>query len=237
MTEVNIEWRKIYWTRGQWVKGSARQEVTDPPCSGWQHALILKGLNLSTIFCPYSFESFQVTNESAELVTSKALNLEASIDRIKKLVYRRWQELQSLGLQKDYDTCALILRKLNLEVPKQVMAGGELDTKTRGGKETANSLLKPVKSSSKRGKFLQWFIDGHHTQSVRATMAQFNMTRSNALSYLYLLQKDHGIGYTLIGDQATIQIPEGCTNPFGQASEGSNKLPKALEADDDDWLN
>ncbi len=66
------------------------------------------------------------------------------------------------------------------------------------------------------------------TRSVREAMAEFSMTRSNALSYLYMLQKDHGIGYDLVGDTATVKLPEGCTNPFD--------VPWGEDEEEEDWL-
>jgi len=85
------------------------------------------------------------------------------------------------------------------------------------------------KVSSKRGKFLKWFLDNDNSRSIREVMAEFTMTRSNALSYLYMLQKDHGIGYVLVGDIATVELPGNCTDPF-------DETPKVV-ADDDSWLD
>ena len=61
------------------------------------------------------------------------------------------------------------------------------------------------------------------------------MTRSNALSYLYMLQKDHGIGYELVGDIASINLPNGCTNPF--KGEQTPEPPHIEGDDDDSWLD
>lgn len=217
MVEVvdGVEWRHVYWLRGEDVKHAKhRSEVKDPPCCGWQHAIVVPGEKRSTIFCPYTLSAYTVTNRAAELATSKDAANDFRLDFVTKLIQDKWAECQGHGFSRDYDTAALVLKKLGAEVPAQVMRGGEEDTRTRGGKETGMALKKPVKRSSKRGKFLQWFLEGGGSRSVREAMAEFGMSRSNALSYLYMIQKDHGIGYELVGDMATVTLPDGCSSPF-----------------------
>ena len=148
-----------------------------------------------------------------------------SLDRVGAMLKRKWDQYQGWGWQRDYDVATMVFKKLGLPVPEQVMLGGEADTRTKGGKDVATRLLKPVKRSGKRGKFLAWFLDADGTRSVREAMVEFSMTRSNALSYLYMLQKDHGIGYVLVGDNASVTLPEGCDSPFDTPS------------DDESWLD
>lgn len=225
----DLEWRHIYWVRGSVPKGSAMKNmVTDPPCSGWQHAFILMGERRSTIFCPYSFLAYTVSNDGMEVSASNSPET-FDLEHVHGLMERKWAEYQGYGYQRDYDTCAIVLRRLGLPVPAQIMAGGGEDDRQRGGKEVGSELLRPVRESSKRGRFLSWFLEGGGSRSVREAMAQFSMTRSNALSYLYMLQKDHGIGYQLVGDVATVTLPDGCTDPF-------NEEQPAPEPDDDSWL-
>jgi len=45
-------------------------------------------------------------------------------------------------------------------------------------------------------------------------MAEIEVSRKNLLSQLFLLQKDHGIGYTVTGDAVEVHLPEGCDDPF-----------------------
>lgn len=229
-----LNWLHIYWVRGATpTRSKYKNAVSDPPCSGWQHALVLSGEKRSTIFCPYTFEAYTVPNSCLEIATAcepKSYDL----DRLYSLIKEKWKTMQEFGWQRDYDTCTLILKRLGLKVPKQIMTGGGEDNRKKGGKDVGSALLKPVKASSKRGKFLQWFLDNDNACSVREVMIEFSMTRSNALSYLYMLQKDHGIGYILVGDIATVELPAGCDDPFDKP-----KIPKAEPVidDDDDWLN
>lgn len=231
-----LEWKRIYWVRGTGFP-SARYHfiVRDPPCSGWQHAFILPGAKRSTIFCPFSFESFQVRNDCGELLG--AVDPEPGTfkrESILRIMNDNWRQNQSYGFSKDYDTAALVLKRLDAEVPEQLLKGGEEDTRVKGGKTVENELKKPVPRTGKRGKFLAWFLEKGGSASVREAMAEFGISRSNALSYLFLLRKDHGIGYELVGDSATIALPKGCTDPFEKEKKKKGK-PDAEE--DTSWLD
>lgn len=237
MSEIieGLEWWHIYWVSGDLPRHSEyRNSVKNPPCAGWQHALVLRGAKRSTILCPYTLEANTVHNDAGELRGAKEPRDAVSATQIIALLHGKWAEYQSLGLTRDYDTTALVLRKLGATVPAQMLKGGETDTRQKGGKDTAYALKKPVKRSSKRGKFLEWFLDAGGSCSVREAMAEFGMTRSNALSYLYMIQKDHGIGYTLVGDMAHVALPDGCTNPF---DSGDAPTKASAPAEDDGWLD
>ncbi|KFH18459.1 hypothetical protein ELZ19_06945 [Brucella abortus] len=237
-----LEWLHIYWVRGDVPKNmraTYRYEVKDPPCSGWQHAFVIRGEKRSTIFCPYSFDAHTVRNDCAELMGAVEPKGDFRLEFMLGLMRKNWDEMQGRGWIKDYDTAALVFRRLGSEVPLQVMRGGEEDTRKKGGKDVANTLEKPVKLSGKRGKFLLWFLEGGGSRSVREAMAEFSMSRSNALSYLFMLRKDHGIGYELVGDVATVMLPEGCSNPFDEPWEGPDGAPASetrAEDEDDSWL-
>jgi len=225
-----VEWLHIFWRHASSnLTGGPYYEVKDPPCNGWQLAFVLRGEKRSTIFCPYSLKAFQVSNAAPELTTAKEpeqFRERTMVD----IIHKHWRECQELGWNKDYDTAAMLLKRLGAEVPVQTLKGGGEDTRTKGGKPAADRLLKPVQRKGKRGRFLAWFLEEDEPRSVREAMAEFGMTRSNALSYLYMLNKDHGLGYTLVGDHTTIILPEGCIDPFVEQEV------KEEEEDLDDWL-
>jgi hypothetical protein len=100
-----------------------------------------------------------------------------------------------------------------------------------------NELKKPVPREGKRGKFLAWFLEKGGSASVREAMAEFGISRSNALSYLFLLKKDHGIGYELVGDSASIALPKGCSDPFEASKKKETKKGKANAEEDTSWLD
>lgn len=88
--------------------------------------------------------------------------------------------------------------------------------KASGGKapEATGGLKKPVKREGRKGEILSAILGGQG--SVAALEQQFGISRSNLLSQLFLLRKDHNIGYTASGDAVAVQLPEGCSDPFAE---------------------
>lgn len=230
-----LEWRRIYWQNGPSPRGSSRiYAVKDPPTSGWQTAVVIVGEKRSTIFCPFSFDSWLVPNGCGELESAKHSPFDP--EWFAKHMPAKWAECNRFGYMKDYDTAALVLKRMGLPVPETVMKDGATDTRVKGGKEVAKKLEKPVKLKGKRGQFLLWFLEKGGSAAVREAMATFEMTRSNALSYLYMLQKDHGIGYELVGEVAHVRLPEGVTNPFDEPW-GAAATNNTVEEVSDDFLD
>ncbi len=228
-----LEWINLYWYYGVTPRRAKyHNAVTDPPCSGWSSAFVIRGEKRSTLFCPYSFQAWPAANDCMELALCREPD-KFTPDFMRDMMETKWEQFQRWGFQKDYDTCALVMRRLGWPVPEQIMTGGGADDRKKGGKEVGTRLLKPVKADSKRGRFLKWFLEGGGAMPVREAMAEFAMTRSNALSYLYMIQKDHGIGYVLVGDTATVTLPEGCTDPFNEPTP----VAPGTEDDDNSWLD
>lgn len=214
-----LEWLQVYYVNGETPRGARfRSEVKDPPNGGWSLAFILPGEKRSVIFCPFTFQSWQVSNGSAEVAQAVEPRDEYRQAHMAEKLKAKWEELQSFGFTRDYDTAALVFKKLGLPIPAYTLnRDGTEDTKERGGKTVEAVLKKPVKRKGRRGEVLAWFMDtgeDGRPRSVREAMVVFDTTRSNILSVLYLLQKDHGIGYSLVGDSAAIILPEGVTDPF-----------------------
>lgn len=239
----------LYFASVQWLYGQSpggtryRHEVRDPPTNGWGTVLLLdreadergKAVKMVTLFTMSWFDSFQVSRASLEyqgLVHPAAFNLRRGIgpsaseleDRyrasFKESLPLKWAEIMKYGwTQKDFDTAAIILRKLDLPVPLIERAEGEAD-RVSGGKEVSEAgLTKPVKRDSRKGQVLAFFWP--ETKSIRECMAEMGISRSNVLSQLYLLQKDHGIGYELKNDAAIITMPAGVTSPWLEAVEAA----------------
>lgn len=211
MAEIapDVDWMRVYHQQGPSPKGSLlRFASKNPPCSGWIGSVLLRGSKRTTLFCPYTFTSNQVRNDCAELETAVEQRPSMKPARLVELMRRKWSEYQNMGMSVDYDTAALVFRKLGAAVPESVLKGGKRDDRVKGGKDAASELTKPVKRDSKRGRFLQYLLENGGNVPVRELMAEFEMTRSNALSYLYMLTKDHGIGYELQGEDAVLNPPE-----------------------------
>lgn len=231
---------RIYWVNGELPTKdrSLANDVKSPPNSGWSHAFLIdKGGKLVTLFCPFTLESFQVSRQCGELASMSmdaryvpnpkypSQNIEDgwkpwTKEREKKLldlIKQNWEMAGRLSLpNRDFDIAAMVISILGGEVPLRVVAEGAEPDKPRGGKAADDvlGLLKPVKKGSKRGLVLDFFLP--QPRSIREAMAEFSTTRSNILSHLFILQKDHGIGYSLTGDAASIQLPAGCTDPYAE---------------------
>lgn len=78
-----------------------------------------------------------------------------------------------------------------------------------GGKPPAESLLRPVSASSKRGRVLRYFL--HRADaSVPGAMTEFNLlSRSAVFATWTVLRREHGIGYIFNAttDTITVRLP------------------------------
>jgi hypothetical protein len=205
---------RIYFVRGQapsfWQH---RYEVRDPAIAGYSHALILQGDKLTTIFCPYTLNAYQVTNKCGELKTAEYKDLPA--ERLGECIIKAWTECNELGFQRDFGVAALVLTELGVAVPKFLDApilpnidGSIPDEAKRGGKPIVPEALKPCKPSGKRGEVAAFFLSTE-LQPIHEAMARLELTRSGVLSHLYMLNKEHGVGYELTSNCARLLIPEG----------------------------
>lgn len=216
-----LQWTRIYWMDGSTPAGSRfRSEIKDPPHLGWGHAFVIDaGGPRVTLYCPYSMAAYQVSRESYEYQSARAPD-PFRAKWAAEMLHEKWAQAVRNGWQKDYSTCAIVLRELGLEVPQNLLPEG-MEARASGGKEAddALGLTKPVKRDGRRGQVLAFFLAGEgHSRSIHEATAEMGITRSNLLSQAYLLQKDHGIGYEVAGDVLKIVLPAGCDNPFTEAS-------------------
>jgi hypothetical protein len=206
-----VEFARIYFVRGTAPKHWDHQwEVDDPPASGYSHAAVVRGEKRSTILCPYTLQAYQVTNKSGEIATARFEAVQP--EKLGGFINRAWETFAALGIQRDYEVAAMVLTSLGLPVPKltappKLDAEGNEVVERRGGKPVNEEALSPCKRTSKRGQVAEFFLSG--PQSVLEAMAKLDLTRSGVLSHLFTLNKDHGVGYELLGEQARLIVPEG----------------------------
>lgn len=204
--DVKVRFVKLYYCAGGSPKfWKFRYEVSDPPCNGFSHALVILGEKRSTILCPYTLHSYQVNNYCGEIAQAKLVDY--PVEKIGQLVTEAWEQCVKLQFQRDFQVAALALAALGLPVPKFVPVQRDEDAK-KGGKEIERSNLKPVNPDSRRGQVARFFSQGE-LQSVHEAMARLELTRSGVLSHLFCLNRDHGVGYELVRDCARLIIPEG----------------------------
>lgn len=228
LIKENLGWARVYWARGDLESKSARvNEVSSPPTIGWSHVVIMEGPKQCTIFCPFTFQTYNVSKRSAEYASLRTPEQRLNISTLSKHLLDKWAVWTKLGMRRDFHMATIVLRALGIEPPISELSAGieyddfgdpiepELDS-GRKGKQSEEELKKPVKRTSKRGEVLAWFLeDGGGPKSIHAAMAVFKTNRSNILSHLFILQKDHGIGYALGGNTATVFVP-GKVDPFIQ---------------------
>lgn len=209
---MTVRFARVYFVRGDHTRHNLN-EVRDPPTSGHGHVVILPGEKRSTMLSPFTLQSYQVSNGCAEM--RSAIYVDISPEKLARHITKAWQECVELGFQRDFGVAALVLTELGQPVPKFVpppqelgKRGTEAEEPKRGGKPVVKEALRPCKRSSKRGEVAAFFmLDG--PQSLHEAMARLGMTRSGVLSHLFTLNRDHGVGYSLSGDCASLIVPEG----------------------------
>lgn len=259
MAFEGLEWFRTYYIDGPHPSRDRLHhlpEVKDPPTAGQSHVFVIgrdSDKKRVTLFCPYSFQSWQVSREAAEI----AANIPPSNmpDGIKTWTYssfvgpeqmtttraewlgsmlaRKWDEYCRMGLQKDYAVAAMVLKLMGRPIPTTVPAVNQeaLDKKesTRKGKDQGPELIKPVKRGGKRGAVVEFFLG--ETKSILEAMAVLGMTRSGVLTHLFGLNADHGLGYYLIADQVTLILPDGCSDPFSAPTVKAAKRSGTQQAE------
>lgn len=203
-----VELVKTYFVSGGSPKTwHHRYELSDPPVGGWGIVLFIRGEKRTTILCPYSLWSSQVSNHAGELEAAKPVD--ATPERIAKLITESWAQCARLGFQRDYGVAALVLTELGHAVPTftPVIKEGEAP-KARGGKPVNMDGLRTCNPKSKRADVARFFMQ-ETPQSLHEAMARLELTRSGVLSHLFTLNRDHGVGYELVSDCAILHIPVG----------------------------
>ena len=189
--------------------------ISDPPTSGYSRVFRLRGDRRSTLFCPFSLESNEVPNDCGELASSIELPLDA--DFLVDVIRRRWEVLVRNGLPGDFETAAVVLSRLGATAPAVVSTVQE-DRAPRG-KTLDVERVSPVKRGGRRGAVVEFFLDGS-LHSLAEASAVLDMTRSGVLSHLFMVNKEHGLGYEVRGDCARLVMPED-HDPFAECSASS----------------
>lgn len=230
-----VFYARIYWVYGGSPQGSPSSEVDDPPCSGWSTCFLIDRDPRAPrvqLYHPTTMKSWFVSRGSYEMrsVQAHAEVFSRYRETLQASMRARWAEHKRRGWSdSDYATAELVMQTIGAAVPgesewellapaaKPGPAGQkEAEPRPVAGKPPApkaeGSAFKPVKRTGRKGEVLAYFVDGG--RSSKEAEAKFGITRSNLLSQLFLLRKDHGIGYTASGDEVSVQLPEGVTDPF-----------------------
>jgi hypothetical protein len=218
VVEPGLEYGVIFYSNGWTGKDSrSRSEIKDADINGnaLAFALSQEGSRYVHVFCPFHMRAWQVSRDSLEYRSLRRAEQPIDRQRIVGIIHRNWADAARRLWQRDFDVAAMVLRALGAEVPVNALPEGT-EAKTTGGKEAdVLGLLKPVKRGGRRAEVLSFFLEGEGgKRSIHEATAKFGISRSNLLSQCYLLQKDHGIGYSVMGDAVQVTLPEGVTDPF-----------------------
>jgi hypothetical protein len=249
--ELNgVFYQDVYYqpmTKGLGADSKGLYEIKDPPSTGWSRALVIwpednepkaksrrkKAAKRVTVFCPYTLNAYQIRFTAREVANQKARRLTPDlIDRLEAIINKNWKMYASFGFQRAYDVAALVLIRLGRSVPNYMrpmdenLEYTETNVPNRHGKPVAEVLLRPVNPSSKRGRVCAFFLE-EGAGSIREAMATFDMTRSGVLTHLHGLHRDHGLGYVLQGDMATLMLPKGCTDPMLDGAQAKERTKVA----------
>lgn len=244
----DIGYGQVYWLYGASPAHMPSTMVSDPPCSGWGTCFVLDDDGQSRIlFSPTVLKSWRVPNNCYEMTSLQGM-MEGFSEALKLRTVQslriKYAEHKRRGWDSDYANTARLLRALGSEAPAEdewlrlaptARLGPELASgatsevavpkvrKDAGGKApTVEGLKKPVKREGRKGEVLSFFMakEGNCGSITEAT-TKFGITRSNLLSQMFMLRKDHNVGYAVEGDSATIQLPEGCSNPFEEKEDAN----------------
>jgi hypothetical protein len=220
---MEVVGEKLGWARVYWIVGPAprtavnRNQVTDPPNAGWSHCFVLPaGGRRVRLFCPYTLLGYDVGEESSEFIGLTMPKKPLNPWWAEGLLLKNWDLNHGFGFQRDYDTCARVMAALGVAVPlkRDLPVDPAASPKKPKGKPAADKLTKPVPTNGRRAEVLRWFMDEVGARSVREAMAEFDTTRSNVLTVLFMLHKEHGIGYVLNGDAAEVVLPKASKKLF-----------------------
>jgi hypothetical protein len=232
---------RIYWTYGSAPRDMAASDVDDPPTSGWSTVMIMDDPDPKKwqLFCPYSFRGYRVRKDSYEALSfagtggsdghSAASNFrDVGQKYFRESLPQKWAEhVRFATTNADWKTAEKVFKLLDIKPPTEeeinrkgraVMRPTSAPSATSASKKPAGkpatpaAAFKPVKREGRKGEVLKAILDG--TSSADALTSQFEITRSNLLSQLFLLRKNHGIGYSVSGDQIALEMPEGIADPF-----------------------
>jgi hypothetical protein len=215
-------------TWGQLRFGSDGPSILEPPTNGWGTAFALDdGGPTVHLFHLWSMSSYRVPRNSSEMQTYQYAfcgSRDEFMARMREKFPQYYAEFRRRGETTcDYDTCIKIMGMLDIPVPtadrygdfpavvREQQASGGKSVATPKPEKSQSGFVK-VKREGRKGEVLAFFLDGG--SSAAAAIAKFGITRSNLLSQLFLLNKNHGIGYHVKGDAVSVELPEGVEDPF-----------------------
>lgn len=100
-------------------------------------------------------------------------------------------------------------------------------TRVKGqrGKDALDDLKRPVNPNKKIGQMVSYLME--KPQTIKDIMSKFEITHGCSLSYLFVLNRDYGFGYSVENETATLIMPTNCKDPFKGAKEKKNEASES----------
>jgi hypothetical protein len=224
-----ITWGQLFFG-GAGYKAVRQVAIQEPPTMGWGTAFVLDtgDPRRVRVFHLWSMLSWVVPRDAYEVFTFQNIPAHAEFPRenfVNSLPRYYAEHRRRVTPGADFATCIKIMEALGVRVPTDeelgevspipIPAKAVVEHKPAPAKRADGSgAFRPVKRDGRRGEVLAFFLDKGGTGSIDEAMKQFSITRSNLLSQLFLLRREHGVGYSVSGDSASVQLPEGIEEPF-----------------------
>jgi hypothetical protein len=204
---MHIQYQDAYFLDGPQPKHWAeRFELKNVPLSGRTRVLVWwrgEDSRNATLLHPFTLYASPIGRGAGEIAGMAVHEMPADMgERIRS----KFMALQAMGVQASYDEAAKALTILGAQVP--VNTAPETRQQRVGGKPPAESMGKTLRIGSKRYRIAEFF-DRDAAQPIREAMAELDMSRNSVLSALYMLNKDTGVGYEVVGDAARLVVPKG----------------------------
>lgn len=91
---------------------------------------------------------------------------------------------------------------------------GDVRKRDAKGRDAAKKLIREIKPNTLQGRIIAFIMD--ISGNVNDVCREFNVKRNAVMSTLNVVSKNTGIGYTVKGENVTIELPEGIADPFLQ---------------------
>jgi hypothetical protein len=196
---------EMYWLRGDAPGYPAA--VSDPPCSGSQHALLMVGRT------PKTARVLDVLWVRAWTLPADCVELRAGREASPGSTARLLDRLSAgpyLGLDGSADAAAAaeFLRAAGRasDAEKWEKWASERRAESVTG-TAAPGGLPGLKAGTRRAEVLEFFMAAGGTAPLAEAEAALGMNRNGVLSHLWALKKYHGADYSLDKGTATVTVP------------------------------
>ena len=199
----------VYWIRGD--GGGMTSAVKDPPCSGFQHALLKSGPGgKMRVLCPVYLKVWTVPADCDELLTGYEDEEQASTVRV---LAGLAEPRLGLGGSSDSAGVAEFLRAAGMDEEaslweREARADARREEDAHSKDARVNASVSGVRPGSRKAEVLEFFVSRGGSGDLREAEKELGMSRNGVLTHLWGLRKKHGVTYVLESGSATVTLPD-----------------------------